>query len=100
MSLTNNSYIIIIYCRSVSIILICIKLIFFLKFKATTCDQIILNQCDAVHIPQQQHQLTMNKLPESHQFTTSNAMIIQMPQLGICPPTMNQVKYIFKVKMF
>ena len=40
------------------------------------------------------------QLPDSYQLTTSNAMIVQMPQLGTCPPTMNQVKYIFKGNFF
>ena len=54
-----------------------------------------LNQPDAVQTPQQQPKMTMNILPDSQQFTTSNAMIVQQQSfselLGISPPMINQV---------
>ena len=69
----------------------------FLKFKDSTSGQITLNQPDAVQAPQQQPKMTMNILPDSQLFTTSDAMLVQQQSfcelLGISPPMINQVKY-------
>ena len=55
-----------------------------------------LNQPDAVQTPQQQPKQTMNILPDSDLFTTSDATLVQQQSfcelLGISPPMINQVK--------
>ena len=52
-----------------------------------------LNQHDAVQTIQQQPQQTMNILPDSQLFTTSNAITQAFSEpVGICDPKINQVK--------
>ena len=67
----------------------------FSQFTASTTAQMALNQPSALLTPKQQPQQTMSTLPDSQLFTTSNARIVQQSfseQLGICEPTINQVK--------